>query len=240
MLCGHSKSHRTWTKLWNLPVMISSIANNFIPANVCPQHTRLISSNRLCYYRSSHTILITYMFAAYHTHLVKLNHLCLFWLAANSSSKWTVCRLSQTPWSGWPFLLFWLIANSSSERTVCLLSHTPWFGWLFLFWLITNSSYDQLYATYRTHSSNLNSAWCLRHHTQFILLVTVLLRYHLRFMHCTQFGRLVSYTCVVLGPSCGNTMSSRYNQVSRFWLMALSGVSLWVQIRAFWWDRDWS
>ena len=38
-------------------------------------HT-LISSNLLCYYRSSHTFLITDLFAAYHTHLVILNHLC--------------------------------------------------------------------------------------------------------------------------------------------------------------------
>ena len=44
--------------------------------NPIAQNTRLISSNRLCYYRSSHTFLITYMFAAYHTHLVKLNRFC--------------------------------------------------------------------------------------------------------------------------------------------------------------------
>src|SRR3989337_838112 len=42
-----------------------------------PTHnTRLISSNHLCYYRSSHTFLITDLFATYHTHLVKLNRLC--------------------------------------------------------------------------------------------------------------------------------------------------------------------
>src|SRR3990170_8746290 len=40
------------------------------------QHTRLISSNCLCYYRSSHTFLITDLFAAYHTHLVILNCFC--------------------------------------------------------------------------------------------------------------------------------------------------------------------
>ena len=44
--------------------------------NPIAQHTRLISSNRLCSYRSSDTFLITHMFAAYHTQLVKLNRLC--------------------------------------------------------------------------------------------------------------------------------------------------------------------
>ena len=44
--------------------------------NPIAQHTRLISSNRLCYYRSSHTFLITDLFVAYHTHLVKLNRCC--------------------------------------------------------------------------------------------------------------------------------------------------------------------
>ena len=44
--------------------------------NPIAQHTRLISSNRLCYYRYSHTFLITDLFAAYHTHLVKLNRFC--------------------------------------------------------------------------------------------------------------------------------------------------------------------
>ena len=37
------------------------------------QITQLISSNLLCYYWSSHTFLITGMFAAYHPHLVQLN-----------------------------------------------------------------------------------------------------------------------------------------------------------------------
>ena len=44
--------------------------------NPIAQLTYLISNNRLCYYRSSHTLLITELFAAYHTHLVILNHLC--------------------------------------------------------------------------------------------------------------------------------------------------------------------
>ena len=39
-------------------------------------HIRLIRSNRLCYYWSSHTFLITDLFAAYHTHLVILNRFC--------------------------------------------------------------------------------------------------------------------------------------------------------------------
>ena len=44
--------------------------------NPIAQHTRLISSNRLCYYRSSHTFPITDLFAMYHTHLVKFNSFC--------------------------------------------------------------------------------------------------------------------------------------------------------------------
>ena len=35
-----------------------------------------ISSNCQCYYWSSHTFLITDLFAAYHTHLVQLNCFC--------------------------------------------------------------------------------------------------------------------------------------------------------------------
>ena len=61
-------------------------------------------------------------------------------LNANSSSGWTACRTSHTPWSGWPFLLCCLITNSSSEWTVCCVSHTPSSGCPFLlFLLIANS-----------------------------------------------------------------------------------------------------
>ena len=76
MLCGQRKSHGTRTKQWNPTVMISSITHNCIPAIVFSQHTRLVSSNRLCCYRSSHTSLTTDMFASYHTHLVHLNRFC--------------------------------------------------------------------------------------------------------------------------------------------------------------------
>ena len=76
--------HRTRTILGNPSVMISSIADNCIPSSVWPQHTRLISSNRLCYYQSSDTFLITGLFAVYHTHLVILNRFC------SLSSKQTV------------------------------------------------------------------------------------------------------------------------------------------------------
>ena len=51
----------------------SSISHNCIPAIVCSQHTWLVNRNRLCCYVSSHTFLITDLFVAYHTHLVKLN-----------------------------------------------------------------------------------------------------------------------------------------------------------------------
>ena len=168
MVCGQRKSHCTRTKQWNPSVMFSSITHNCIPAIVCSQHTRLISSNRLCSYRSSDTFLITDLCAAYHTHLVKLSRFCshvstqtvhpsephavyrthlwfgclflLCCLITNSSSEWTVCCISHTPSSGCPFLLCCLITNSSSEWTVCCTSHTPSSGCPFLlFLLIANS-----------------------------------------------------------------------------------------------------
>ena len=152
MLCGQRKSHRTLTKQWNPSVMFSSITHNCIPAIICSQHTRLVSSNRLCCYRSSHTSPITDLFASYHTHLVHLNHLCshvstqivhpseprvvyrthlwsgslflLCCLITNSSSKWTVWCTLHVPSSGCPFLLYLLIANSYLNWTVCHASHT--------------------------------------------------------------------------------------------------------------------
>ena len=72
------KSHRTRTKQWNPSVMFSSITQNCIPAIVCSQPKRLVSSNRLCCYRSSHMFSITDLFAEYHTHLVKLNRFCSY------------------------------------------------------------------------------------------------------------------------------------------------------------------
>src|SRR5215216_2882470 len=76
-VCSHlCKSHRTRSKQWNPLVMISSIADNCIPAIVCSQHTLLVNRNHLCCCRSSHTFPITDLFAAYHTHLVKLNRFC--------------------------------------------------------------------------------------------------------------------------------------------------------------------
>lgn len=42
--------------------------------NPIAQQTCLIGSNVLCYYWSSHTFLITDLFAAYHTHLVILKN----------------------------------------------------------------------------------------------------------------------------------------------------------------------
>ena len=114
-LCGQRKSHRTRTKQWNPSVMFSSITHNCIVAIVCSQHTRLVSSNRLCCYRSSHTFPITDLFATYHTHLVHLNHFC-------SHVSTQIVHLSEPHAvycthleSCWPFLLCCLITNSSSE-----------------------------------------------------------------------------------------------------------------------------
>ena len=175
MLCRQSvdvvrtkKSHRTWTKQWNPSVMFSSITHNCIPAIVCSQHTWLVSSNRLCCYRSSHMFPYTDLFAAYHTHLVKLSrfsshvstqtvhpsephavyrtHLdlaepfLLCSLIKNSSSELIVCRISHTHWYGCPFLLFYFITNSSNGLTVCPASHTHCYGCPFLlFYLIADS-----------------------------------------------------------------------------------------------------
>ena len=76
MLCRPSKSQYTRTKLRNPSVMISSIADSCIPADVSPQHTQVISTNRLCYIWCSQMIRITHMFVVYRTHLVMPNRLC--------------------------------------------------------------------------------------------------------------------------------------------------------------------
>ena len=104
------------------------------------QITRLISSNRLCYYWSLHTFLITDIFAAYHTHLVILNRFCslVSTQTVHQCEPHAVYRTHLE--SGWPFLLCCLITNSSSEWTVWCISHTPSSGCPFLlFLLIANS-----------------------------------------------------------------------------------------------------
>ena len=125
MLCGQRKSHRTRTKQWNPSVMFSSITQNCIPAIICSQHTRLVSSNHLCCYRSSHMFPIIDLFAAYHTHLIKLNHFFshVAMQTVHPSEPHNVYRTHL--WSGWLFFLCCLITNSSSEWTVCCISHTP-------------------------------------------------------------------------------------------------------------------
>ena len=127
MLCGQRKSHRTRTKQWNPSVMFSSITHNSITAIVCSQHTRLVSSNHLCCYRSSHTFPITDLFASYHTHLVHSKHFCshVSTQTVHLSESHAVYRTHLS--SSWPFLLCCLITNSSSEWVVCF-AHT--FIWL--------------------------------------------------------------------------------------------------------------
>ena len=108
--------------------------------NPIAQHTCLISSNRLCYYRSSHTFLITYLFSAYHTHLVILNRFCSHVSTQTVHPSEPHAVYHTHLWSGWPFLLCCLITNSSSEWTVCCISHAPSSGCPFLlFLLIANS-----------------------------------------------------------------------------------------------------
>ena len=159
MLCGPRKSHGTRTKQWNPSVMFSLITHNCIPATVCSQHTRLVSSNRLCSYRPSDTSLIIDLFVAYHTHLVKLNHFCFHvsTQTVHSSEPHAVYRTHL--WSGWPFLLCCLITNSSSGWTVCCISHTPSSGCPFLLCcLITNSS-----SKWTASHKQLKSESCLMH-----------------------------------------------------------------------------
>jgi hypothetical protein len=72
----HIVSHAV--KLLNPSAMISSIADNCLPASVCPQHTHTIRRTRVCSYRSSHTTLITRLFSRHHTHLVRPMPLCYF------------------------------------------------------------------------------------------------------------------------------------------------------------------
>ena len=125
MLCGQRKSHRTRTKQWNPSMMFSSLTHNCIPTIIFSQHTWLVSSNRLCSYRSSHTFPITNLFSTYHTLLVKLNHFCsLVSLQTVHPSEPHVVYHTHL-WSGWPFLLCCLITKSSSEWSVCCISHTP-------------------------------------------------------------------------------------------------------------------
>ena len=101
-------------------------------------HSSLISMNRFA---------ITYCIVIFEFEPCNIYGICYIepfmfsCLNANSSSGWTACRTSHTPWSGWLFLLHSLIAHSSSEWTVCRISHTHWYGYLFLlFFLIANSS----------------------------------------------------------------------------------------------------
>ena len=162
MLSGQRKPHRTRTKQWNPSVMFSSITHNCIPAIVCSQHTRLISSNRLCSYRSSDTFLITDLFAAYHTHLDILNRFCslVSTRTVHLSEPHAIYRTHL--WSGWPFLLCCLITNSSSEWTLCCISHTPSFGCPFLFfYLIANSSLN--WTVCPASHTQLKSEPCLMH-----------------------------------------------------------------------------
>ena len=168
--------------------MFSSITHNCIPAIVCSQHTRHISSNHLCYYRSSHTFLITDLFAAYHTHLVKLNRFCshVSMQIVHPSEPRVVYRTHL--WSGWLFLLCCLITNSSSEWTVCCVSHTPPSGCPFLlFLLIANSSLN--WTVCPSSHTQLKPEPCLMHPSSqtFYTFLTVFIQHRLRLLHRTQF-----------------------------------------------------
>ena len=103
VLCEQRKSHRTRTKQWNPSVMFSSITHNCIPAIICSQHTRLVSSNRLCCYRSSHVSDYRHVCLVSHTSC-SFEPFLFSCLNANNSSKWTACRISHTP-------LIWLTVS---------------------------------------------------------------------------------------------------------------------------------
>ena len=81
-------------------MMISSITHDCIPAIVCSQYTWLVNKNRMCCYRSSHTFLITDLFAAYHTHLVILNRFCslVSTQTVHPSEQHVVCYLLSLCW----------------------------------------------------------------------------------------------------------------------------------------------
>ena len=129
-------------------------------------------------------------------------------LNANSSSEWTACRISHTPWSGWPFLLCCLITNSSSEWTVCCISHTPSSGCPFLlFLLIANSSLN--WTVCPASHTQLKSEPCLMHppSQMFCTFFTVILHHRLRLLHRTQFRQRVSDRSVALAASCSSVVS---------------------------------
>jgi hypothetical protein len=137
-------------------------------------------SQMVCvYFGSSQTVHPSDLYAIYRTHLDLADHFCCF-----SSSQMV----------------------HLSELYAIYRTHLDLADRLCYFGSSQIVHMDQLYATIRTRNSNLNRIWWIRHRTQFILLVTVLLPYHLRFMHRTQFGRMVSYTCIVLEPSCSSDL----------------------------------
>ena len=168
--------------------MFSSITHNCIPAIVCSQHTWLVSINRMCSYRSSHTFLITDLFASYHTHLVHLNHFCshVSMQTVHPSEPHVVYRTHL--WSGWPFLLYCLITNSSSEWIVCCVSHTPSYGCPFLlFLLIANSSLN--WTVCPSSHTQIKPEPCLMHPSSqtFYTFLTVFIQHRVRLLHRTQF-----------------------------------------------------
>ena len=162
-------------------------------ANTCcvdrAYHIRLIRSNRLCYYRSSHTFLITDIFAVYHTHLVILNHFCSlvstqtvhpsephavyrthldladhFFVLPNHKQFIRVNRMLYIAHTFiWlPISFCCLITNSSSEWTLCYVFHTPSSGCPFLlFLLIANSSLNWIVCP--ASHTQLKSELCLMH-----------------------------------------------------------------------------
>ena len=108
--------------------MFSSITHNCIPAIVCSQHTQLVSSNRLCCYRSSHVS--DYRHVCLVSHTSCSFELFLFsWINTNSSSGWTACRMSYTPLI-WLTVTFVLPNHKQFIRVNHLLYITHTFIWL--------------------------------------------------------------------------------------------------------------
>ena len=81
------------------------------------------------------------MFLSVFAHVSDYKHVCLVshtscsfepflfsCLNANSSSEWTTCRISHTPWSGWPF--FVLPNHKQFIRVNCMLYIAHTFIWL--------------------------------------------------------------------------------------------------------------
>ena len=157
--CSVDRAYRTRTKQWNPSVMISSITDNCIPAIVCSQHTRLVNRNRMCCYRSSHTFPITDLFAAYHTHLVKLTVSVLL------AQRKQFIRVNCMPYIAHTFIWLPVSIVLPHQKYLIQLRRTPRITHATKIWTVFDVSFM---------ANVLHLFWQFLHH-------------RLRLMHHTQF-----------------------------------------------------